>query len=108
MSVSVLPSQIIEGNDAVFTISSSVVATTPITVSYRMAGKAQQGIDYTLDGMSGRVVIPSGQASARVILHSIADEAKEWNEGAGLHLMSGLGYFAPKSAWARVVILGSR
>jgi hypothetical protein len=102
--VSVSPAQIQEGEEATFTISSSTTANTPITVHYWMGGKAQQGIDYTLDGPAGEVVIPAGKSSARVVLHAIVDNTSETHEGAGMHLTGGTGYVVPKTTVARVII----
>lgn len=84
-----------------------MAAAAPLTISYRMGGKAQQGIDYTLDGSSGQVTIPAGQTSARVVLHAINDNEAEPREGAGMHLASGPGYVRATPSLARVMILKS-
>jgi hypothetical protein len=107
ITVSVSPTQIHEGGEATFTISSSAKLSTPITVHYWMGGKAQQGIDYTLNGLRGQVVIPAGESFARVVLDAIIDNTNEKDERAGMHLTSGPGYVVAKSAVARVVILRS-
>jgi hypothetical protein len=83
--VSVSPGQVAEGGDATFTISSSVILSRPITVSYSTRGTAQQGSDYTLAGTPGQVTIPAGQSSATVLLHSVADHVKEKNQTATIN-----------------------
>jgi uncharacterized protein (UPF0264 family) len=94
----------VEGNDATFKISSSVVVSQPVTVSYSMRGTALNGTDYILNGTSGQVTIAAGQNSASVTLHSIADHVKERNETAVMALVSGTGYKIPKSAKATLTI----
>jgi len=43
-----------------------------VTVLYSARGTATLGIDYTLDGPSGEIIIPAGQASADVHMHAAA------------------------------------
>jgi hypothetical protein len=96
ITVSVSPSSVIEGNDAVFTFTSSVVVSQPVTISYSMRGTALIGSDYILDGTPGQVTIAAGQNSATVTLHSIADHVKEGTEAAILAPFMGKGYKLPK------------
>jgi hypothetical protein len=103
--VSVSPSQIIEGSDAAFTVTASVISSQPITVSYSMGGTAQLGADYTLSDNSGQLIIPAGQTSASVLLHSIADHVREKNETAAMILGQGSGYKLPKRPRAAVTIV---
>jgi hypothetical protein len=106
ITVSVSPSSVIEGSDATFTVSSSVVVSQPVTVSYAMRGSALNGIDYTLSGTPGQVTIGAGQNSAIVTLHSIADHVREKNETAVAALASGSGYKLPiRGAKATLTIL---
>jgi K319L-like, PKD domain len=105
VTVSVTPGQVIEGDDATFTFSSSVVRQQPTTVFYSMGGRAQRGSDYTLSGTPGQVTIPAGQLSATVFLHSIADHVKERNETAALTPGSGSGYTVPRRAKAILTIV---
>ncbi len=107
MTVAVSPDQIQEGGNAVFTVSSSRVVTEPVTINYSMGGRAQLGIDYTLDGPAGQVVIPAGVSSASVALHAIADSANEKDEGASMHLGNGTGYTLPRRANVRVIIVAT-
>jgi cell division septation protein DedD len=103
--VSVSPTQIVEGSDATFTISSSIILSQPITVTYSMRGTAVEGSDYSLGGISGQVTIPAGQSSATVGLHPIADQVKERNETATMRLTNGIGYRLPKRPKASLTIL---
>lgn len=103
--VSVSPGQVTEGSDATFTFSSSVVVSQPITVSYSVGGKAQQGTDYTLNGTPGQVTIPAGQSSAAIVLHAIADHVGERNENVSLIFMQGTGYKVPRRAKATLTIV---
>jgi hypothetical protein len=107
VTVSVSPSSVSEGNDATFTVSSSVVTSQAVTVNYSMRGTAQQGTDYTLSGTLGQVTIGAGQMAATVVLHAIADHVKERNETAILVLNSGAGYRIPKPAKATLTILNA-
>ncbi len=96
ITVSVSPGSVIEGNDATFTFSSSVVVGQSVTVNYSMRGTALNGNDYTLSGASGQVTITAGQNSATVTLHSIADHVKERSETAIMVPGTGVGYKLPK------------
>jgi outer membrane biosynthesis protein TonB len=96
ITVSVSPGSVIEGNDATFIFSSSVVVEQPVTVNYSMRGTALNGTDYTLSGTSGQVTITAGQNSAMVTLHSIADHVKERSETAIMVPGNGVGYKLPK------------
>jgi len=103
--VSVASSQIVEGADAIFTVSASAPVSQPLTVNYFMGGTAREGSDYTLGGTPRQVTIPAGQISATVTVHSIADHVRERNETAALVLSSGTGYKLPKRPRAAVTIV---
>ena len=96
ITVSVSPGSVVEGNDAVFTFTSSTAVSQPVTVNYSMRGTALNGIDYTLDGTAGQVTIAAGENSATVTLHSIADHVKERNETVIMTPSAGAGYKLPK------------
>lgn len=70
-----------------------------------MRGTAQLGKDYTLSGLPGQVVISPGQASATVVLQSIADTVKERKETAIIYLTNGFGYTVATRAKAIATIL---
>jgi hypothetical protein len=103
--VSVSPAQIVEGSDATFTISSSIILSQPITITYSMRGKTLQGSDYTLTGIPGEVTILAGQSSATVMLHAVADHVKEKSQTATMRLVDGIGYKLPKRSKASLTIL---
>jgi hypothetical protein len=56
-----------------------------------MRGTAQNGIDYTLSGIVGRVTIAAGQNSATVVLHALA-RGRLRSKTAVMALHSGSGY----------------
>lgn len=104
--ISVSPTSVVEGNDATFTISASVAVLQPLAVSYSMRGTGINGSDYTLTGTPGKVTIGTGQTSATVAIHSIADHVKEKSETAVMALTSGAGYKIPRrGAKATLTIL---
>ena len=89
-----------------FTISSSVAVSQPVTVSYSMRGTAINGVDYTLTDTTGQVTIAAGQSSTTITLHSIADHVTEKSETGIMALTSGTGYKIPKrGAKATLTIL---
>lgn len=108
ITVSVSPSQVLEGNDAVFTFSSSATVSQSLTVSYLLRGTALQGSDYSLGSPTGQVVFAAGQRSATVTLHANADHVTERNESVILAVNSGAGYKLPKrGAKATLTILNA-
>jgi hypothetical protein len=64
-----------------------------------MSGSAQLGSDYSLSGTPGQVIIPSGQSSASVTLHSTSSSQKT-KKTATMVLQSGADYkvATPKNA----------
>ena len=103
--VSVSPGQIREGSDATFTISSSIVVSQPVTVTYSMRGSALEGSDYTLSGIQGQATIPAGESSATIGLHAVADHVKEKGQTATMRLTDGPGYKIPRHPKASLTIL---
>ncbi|HST30949.1 MAG TPA: hypothetical protein VLK27_08955, partial [Chthoniobacterales bacterium] len=96
ITVVVSPGSVVEGNDATFTFSSSVIVGQTVTLNYSMRGTALNGTDYTLNGTPGQVTIAAGSNSATVTLHSIADHVKERKETVIMVPSSGVGYKLPK------------
>jgi uncharacterized repeat protein (TIGR01451 family) len=87
--LAVSPNSISQGQNAVFTISTTHGATAcPKTVYYSMSGTAHVGSDYTLSGTFGQVTIPAGQSSATVTLHAL----QNGNKTATMTLNNGSGY----------------
>jgi hypothetical protein len=103
--VTAAPTQVQEGNDSTFTISTSTAPSQPVTVRYSMSGTATLGSDYTLTGSPGQVVIPANQKSATVMLHSVHDNVKESNETATMTLQAGQGYKVGNPSAATVTII---
>ena len=81
-----------EGGNATYIVSASAISPQPITVNYEMSGKAKAGIDYTLSGPKGQVVIPAGQSSASVVLHAVTDNSSEPDEVARMKVVTGTRY----------------
>jgi len=65
------------------------VAQQPITMQYFMSGTAVEGSDYALSDIPGKITIPAGEPSARVILRA----RKSVNKKATMNLIDGPGYF---------------
>ena len=105
--VSASRTQLREGADSTITFSTNLVVQADLTVNYSVTGTATLGIDYTLSGAAGVVVIPANQTSASIVLHSIADNKSEPNgEAAKILIEPGTGYQVPDNKDAnRVVIL---
>ena len=79
-----------------FTVSAVPAPTQPLTVTYSTAGNAFLGSDYTLDGTIGQVVIPAGQSSAAVHMHSYPNSVTGKAKTVKLKLNSQTGYKMPK------------
>ena len=79
-----------KGHNAAFIVALDPgPAVQPVTVHYSMSGGARLGTDYTLSGIPGQVTIPTGETSARVILHALRNVKKN----ATMTLTPGPGYF---------------
>jgi hypothetical protein len=87
------PTQVNEGQNATFNFMASPANHLQVTVYYSMSGKATLGTDYTLSGTPGRIIIPAGQGSATITLHSLEDNVRrERNEVATMTVQKGTGY----------------
>ena len=104
VSVTASPATVNEGGDAIFTFSAAPVPSQSTTVFYSIRGKAQFGTDFTLTGQPGQVVIPAGQSSATVTLHSLTDTVPERNEKAKIKLLKGAGYKKSRPKKATIII----
>jgi outer membrane biosynthesis protein TonB len=105
ITVTVSPGSVSEGNDAVFTFTSSLVVSQPVAISYSMSGTAANGFDYTLDGTPGQVVIAAGKNSATVTLHSIPDQIREKSETAIMAPANGSGYKLPNGGTTATLMI---
>ena len=106
-SVGVSPTQIQEGQTAVYTISIAQAQSTSIAIPFRMSGTAGEGpgMDYTLSPLPP-VTIPAGQTSASVTLTSLAgDPRSTTSETAIMTLQPGTKYSLGTPNSATVTIL---
>jgi hypothetical protein len=108
--VTVTPTHVTnQGDEAIFTFTLSAPATRRIAVSFFLSGGADLGSDYVLVGnfnKSGQLVIPVGQTSAMVTLHTFEEDIE--NDGqpefAALDIVDGPRYRvgSPSQAVVRI------
>jgi hypothetical protein len=79
-----------------FIVSAAPAPTQPLTVTYSTTGSATFGLDYTLDGTVGQIVIPAGQSSAGIHMHSYPNSVTGKAKTIKLKLSSQAGYKMPK------------
>jgi glucose/arabinose dehydrogenase len=87
------------------TVTRSGSTDVPLTVFYTVAGTARTDIDYV--GLSGRVTIPSGSASAVITVRPIDDTAVERDETVTVTLSGGPGYSVGPSSSATVTMVSN-
>lgn len=108
VSVSAPPGYITnESQDSVYTLTLSAPASRNIAVNFVMTGSAVQGFEYTLIGPfnhTGQIVIPAGQSSAIVTLHTLPDDPTQFQEIATLNILNGTRYHigSPNHASIRI------
>ncbi len=83
-----------------FTVTRTLVTAKPLTVYYKVGGKAAAGTDYT--ALPGSVVIPAGAASAVVTVAPLDDSAAEGDETVTVTLISKSTYMVNTPASATV------
>ena len=96
-----------ENQEATYTVNLSPPAPRNIGVAFVMTGSAVQGFDYILLGnfnKSGQILIPAGQASVTVTLHTVPDEGFPAREIATLNLLNGARYHLGSPRHADIVI----
>ena len=84
-----------ESQEATYTLTLSAPSPRPMGVNFVMTGSAVQGFDYILLGTfsnTGQVVIPAGQTSATVTLHTLPDDGYPFQEIATLNILNGSRY----------------
>jgi hypothetical protein len=112
VSVSASPFSITnENEEATYTLTLSAPATRNVSVAFFMTGSAVPGFDYILLGnfnKSGQVVIPAGQSSATVTLHTLPDEGYPAREIATLNVLNAARYHIGSPSRADVIILSQR
>jgi len=96
ITVSAFASTVAEGATGTITVSRTVVSSQALTVFYSVGGTARLGIDYSLSGSAGQVVIPAGQSSATIVLHAMNDGVSEKSEKIKFKLINGAGYTLPR------------
>ena len=89
-------------------VTASPTESHPVAVFYSVQGTATLGVDYTLDGTPGQVVIPAGQSSATVHMHVAPLTGPTKGKTVKLALSTNGGYKMPKRGGktATVTILG--
>jgi hypothetical protein len=108
VSVSALPGLITnEGQEAVYTLSLSAPSSRNIGVNFVMTGNALDGYQYILFGRfnnTGQVVIPAGQTSATITLHTFSVDPPLFQLTAILNILNGTRYHIgfPNSATVRI------
>jgi hypothetical protein len=110
--VTVAPSTVTnQGQDATITLALSTPTSKKIQVNFQMSGTATPGQDYVLLGnfdQFGRIVIPTGQSSATVTLHTVDDDGGRKSEKATFSLIGGDAYNVGRPFSATVTILNDR
>jgi hypothetical protein len=86
------PTQVNEGGNASYIISSSKTVSQPLVVKYSMSGTASQTSDYTLNPAGGQATIPAGSSSTTITLHAQVDHVSERKESAIMTLVKAPGY----------------
>jgi hypothetical protein len=100
-----------ENEEATYTLTLSAPASRNVGVAFVMTGSAIPGFDYVLLGnfnRSGQVVIPAGQTSATVTLHTLPDEGYPDREIATLNVLNAARYHIGSPSHADVIILPQR
>ena len=100
-----------ENEEATYTLTLSAPAARNVGVTFVMTGTAIPGFDYVLLGVFnkfGQIVIPAGQSSATVTLHTLPDEGYPAREIATLNVLNGSRYHIGSPSHADVIILPQR
>jgi hypothetical protein len=108
VSVSTPPGNITnDGQEAVYTLTLSAPSSKNIGVNFVMTGSALEGFDYTLIGRfnnTGQVVIPRGQTSVMITLHTFSVDSPLFQQIATLNILNGTRYHIgfPNNATVRI------
>jgi hypothetical protein len=109
VSVSASPFPITnENEEATYTLTLSAPSSRNVGVAFVMSGTAIQGFDYVLIGnfnRSGQVLIPAGQTSATVTLHTLPDDGFPAREIATFNVINAARYHIGSPSHANVIIL---
>jgi len=108
VSVSISPSTITnEGEESTITLTVSPPPSRNIAVNLIMTGTAALGGDYVLIGdfnRAGQVIIPAGQSTSTITLHSLYDDDGRFNETAIANIVGGRRYRVGSPSHAQVTI----
>jgi hypothetical protein len=105
ISLSASPTSVHQGSSATYTVSASTInASQPVIVTYKMAGSAKLGINYTLSGPSGYITIPAGASAATMTLNALQSNLTR-TKTATMLLNSGAGYQLSSNSKATVTIM---
>lgn len=96
------------GVDAMFSIVASKKPkwspTQPTLVSYVLGGTATEGIDYTLSGATGQVIIPAGSWSTTVTLNTLSVPFSSSKKPVTLTILPSINYtVSPRPATVTIV-----
>src|SRR4051794_26546058 len=107
-SVEVSPSPITSAyQNAVFTVTLSEPTSRGIGIAFFMSGGARSGSDYVLFGNfdgRGHIIIPAGETSATVTLHTLFKDPSQPRLDATLNLLHGGHYRLGSPRHARLLI----
>lgn len=105
VSVAAASARISQAGVSTYTVSASRVSlTSALTVYYAMGGTAIAGKNYTLSGLSGKMIIPAGANSASVTLTALQTSLTSGTKTASMTLRSGTGYNLSSSSKSLVTI----
>ena len=90
VTLSAAPTTVRSQGTAVFTVTASTTATSPVTVNYSMGGNAVLGSNYSLSGTPGQITIPAGATSGSETLTVLS--ALRRSKSATMNLQPGSGY----------------
>jgi len=90
VTLSAAPTTVRSHDTAVFTVTASTTATSPVTVNYSLSGTAILGSNYSLSGTPGQITIPAGATSGSATLTVLS--AARRVKTATMNLQSGSGY----------------
>ena len=102
VTLSAAPTSVRSHGTAVFTVTASTAATSPVTVNYLMSGNAILGSNYSLSGTPGQITIPAGATSGSETL-TVLSAAKR-SRSATMNLQLGSGYTLSGTTSASVFI----
>ena len=78
------------------TVNSVPALAQPLTINYGITGTAALGLDYSLSGNVGQIVIPAGQTSASIMLTGMNNPSARKAKTAKFTLSPNSTYTVPK------------